>query len=350
MQIVDLMDHMQTPKHVAAVQALSISGQPAEEDSNHSIGIPTVAQLILSQQVLSVPTSAQGSEYERRNALAGLGDKLNYPHAHGGKTQHCRNVRAMAVTLFDKDTEDLQATVKCTREGYLATAWAEDVTNDLKLTRLKIVTRGFEVKTRVVDVSVATEKLALRKKEQAEASVHSFCGSRPELRSALQQSVQAWCTDGEPAELAAGLLCRQAVFPQLKIVWRCMAHSAQKGLEKAMLSDDRVQGLVKSLVTLPAAESPSGPGYGSLARALSNSPKLRGKFKETERRQLDSVAELQRLGLHVVICSPMQQVILMSRCGHRQTRKACACPSKNNLKHHAFDACHSCQSAWTLTM
>ena len=42
----------------------------------------------------------------------------------------------------------------------MAAAWTEDVCDDVKLMRLRVVTRTYEVRTLLLGVAVATDKLA----------------------------------------------------------------------------------------------------------------------------------------------------------------------------------------------
>ncbi|CAE7256611.1 unnamed protein product, partial [Symbiodinium microadriaticum] len=59
----------------------------------------------------------------------------------------------------------------------------------------------------------------------------------------------------------------------------------------ALRSDSRIDKLLTAVVT--KFSSDSGTGYGSLARGLGNSPKLRGHFKATELKELDEIAEIK---------------------------------------------------------
>ena len=56
----------------------------------------------------------------------------------------------------------------------MAAAWTEDGCDDLKPICLRVVARTYEVRTPLVDVAIASEKLAWRKMEQAEASLKKF--------------------------------------------------------------------------------------------------------------------------------------------------------------------------------
>ena len=116
----------------------------------------------------------------------------------------------------------------------------------------------------------------------------------------------AFTTDGEPAEMLAGVfakawrsgmpnvnvmliikissqLARQAkeVLPQCASV-RCQLHTAQRSLERAMQSDPRCEELLQVLIN---KFSGSKPGQrGSLARALKNSGPLLASFQQSATR------------------------------------------------------------------
>ena len=102
-----------------------------------------------------------------------------------------------------------------------------------------------------------------------------------------------FCTDGEAAELATGAISR-SLFPSLKAVWRCLLHSGQRSQEMAIKACDKAQHLLQELVC--KFSDGNGEGFGGLARALHNSPRLRKLFKDVEARDMDELANLTWLG------------------------------------------------------
>ena len=72
-------------------------------------------------------------------------------------------------------------------------------------------------------------------------------------------------------------------------------HSGQRSQELAIRSSDRAQGLLQDLVN--RFSSADGDNFGGLTRALYNSPRLRGRFREVEQRDLDALASLTCLGI-----------------------------------------------------
>jgi len=92
----------------------------------------------------------------------------------------------------------------------------------------------------------------------------------------------------------AGLIAKTDVFKNAKTIWRCTLHSGQKWLENILKSDRRTECLVHHLVTgFGNSASATEPGnMSSFARALSNSPKLRGRFRDAVNKDLDVLCEL----------------------------------------------------------
>ncbi|CAE7404120.1 unnamed protein product [Symbiodinium necroappetens] len=156
----------------------------------------------------------------------------------------------MAAVLFEEDRESFK------RPGFRCLSVAEDVCGSLKIIRFRGVTTDFGVRTRLLDVAESTSKIALHKKEQLEASIWEFCDRSPELVDTFKKSVQ-------------------------------------RTMEMSLRSDSRIDKLLTAVVT--KFSSDSGTGYGSLARGLGNSPKLRGHFKATELKELDEIAEIKPL-------------------------------------------------------
>ena len=136
-----------------------------------------------------------------------------------------------------------------------------------------------------------------------------FLGRRATKTYVRQNIGQAWTTDGEPAELAAGSICH-SLFPGLTGVYRCCLHSGQKSLEASLQSDPLVESLLSLLVTRLSDNS----GLGSLARALHRSPKLKAKLKEIELRDLDHLAELTQLGRQCSAAAACQEASRVRFC------------------------------------
>ena len=114
---------------------------------------------------------------------------------------------------------------------------------------------------------------------------------------------QAWCVDGEPSELAAGVIAKAEgaeLFPALRVIWRCLLHSTQRTLENVLTTDDTCQMLISHLVT---RHSGGENDLGSFARALKNSPKLKQGFRDAELAHLDAIDELSLL-FSIVIWLP----------------------------------------------
>ena len=74
-----------------------------------------------------------------------------------------------------------------------------------------------------------------------------------------QKPWQGWCTDGEPAELLAGTVCKSTLFPALRTIFRCNLHSAQRTMEMALRSDSRIDKLLTAVVTKFSSDSGTGP-------------------------------------------------------------------------------------------
>ena len=188
LQVCDLLDHSSSPQHLAAVA--SRGSETTEKHGNGQVDgksdtTPTIAQLLLSQEILSNPLSAQGAEYTRRNLLGSRSDRENFPFARSEAGQHFKNVQAMAAVLFEEDRESFK------RPGFRCLSVAEDVCGSLKIIRFRGVTTDFGVRTRLLDVAESTSKIALHKKEQLEASIWEFCDRSPELVDTFKKSVQA---------------------------------------------------------------------------------------------------------------------------------------------------------------
>ncbi|CAE7450334.1 unnamed protein product, partial [Symbiodinium sp. CCMP2592] len=79
------------------------------------------------------------------------------------------------------------------------------------------------------------------------------------------------------------------VLPSLLCVLRCTAHASQKALERAMLTNVEVKELLDTLVFNFASGKHD---RGSLARALTNSPKMHGMLKEELSKDLNQLYEL----------------------------------------------------------
>ena len=66
----------------------------------------------------------------------------------------------------------------------------------------------------------------------------------------------------------------------LRCILRCQMHTGQGALEKAISSDDHCRSLVENLITAYSGGTDQCQDLGSLARALKNSVKLQGIFKD----------------------------------------------------------------------
>ena len=129
------------------------------------------------------------SEYERRGEQLGRADPKNYPKLHSGHSQHQRHVNAIAAACREVD---LESSLQRSKGGILACGWAEDVTGEHKLTKVRIVKNKLDVCMRMVDLSVVTSKIGLHKVQQMRESALRFAGNRPELQSVLLDRVQVW--------------------------------------------------------------------------------------------------------------------------------------------------------------
>ena len=73
------------------------------------------------------------------------------------------NIASKAQVPGEEDMADLEASKAKKRRGHLAAAWTEDVCDFLKITRIRVVTGSFIVKSRLLDISEATEALKTRR-------------------------------------------------------------------------------------------------------------------------------------------------------------------------------------------
>ena len=130
----------------------------------------------------------------------------------------------------------------------------------------------------------------------------------------MRSRLEAFSADGEPAEQVAGLIAKTDVFKNSKTIWRCSLHSGQKSLENILKSDQRTECLVQHLVTgfgNPAVATEPG-NMSSFARALSNSPKLRGRFRDAVNKDLDVLCELTCHGQESKLSQEFLEVWLSS--------------------------------------
>lgn len=232
------------------------------------------------------PFGPQGTEYAARCEIAGRNDPENFPKSRSNRQQHQLHVEAMASIAYEDDRRQVPK--------FLATAWAQDMTGGYEIIFLKGVTTEWEVKKLFVDVwpSDSKGKTGLGKAEQCLDVVLKYCGGDASLASQLRQSVIAWCTDGEAAEVLAGTLSKpHGVFPKLVTTYRCMLHSSQRTMEKCLESDKQAALILDRLVTRFSPGDDSAD-LGSLARGLRSSPLLLKRFEESELKGLDSLSDM----------------------------------------------------------
>ncbi|CAE7347717.1 unnamed protein product [Symbiodinium sp. CCMP2592] len=210
----------------------------------------------------------------------------------------------MASQAFIDDQELLKSVI--------AIGWAEDDCQGFKIIRIRMVTKDLQVVTRLFDLSRSAHKKAVQKVEHAKAAIHQVF-PEPELEKRFCNLVKVFTTDGEPAELAAAAISHPTIFPQLRAVWRCLLHSAQRSQENAIKSCDRAAHLMSELINRFSDSS----GAGGLARALHNSPLLRSKFQAVEARDLDALGTLASPGAHAAwaarLLDEVSQIAFMSR-------------------------------------
>ena len=332
LQIKDLLEHQHTARHLKAVKRI-LGPEPSSVDTpaqpDDSDGLPSAAQFSLSRSIANNPFSAQGAEYARQHSLLRDANTAWYPKAHGNRTQHGQHIAAIARTAFDQDRAlFLQKKVR-------ASSWAEDACGGYTLVMLKMVLKDYTVQPRLFALVNDDEgdKSALSKVALADRLIREFSLGNADLEAAVRQSVkaggfrvwghsedmlwQAWCCDGEPAELAAGHLARaRQTMPKLLAVQRCFMHITQKSMEKSLGADPKIQMLLDKLVLQLSGGARKGE-YGGLARALSNSKKLLSRFHKEELRDLTTLSEFAQ---QPQPCSSL----FLPRAWVRQTTSTCS--------------------------
>ena len=118
------------------------------------------------------------SRYQRRCSLAGRADDVNFPHQRSSADQHFLNIRAMASQAFLDDQRDLRQVI--------AIGWSEDDCQGFKIIRVGMVSKDFRVTTKLLDLSVSSEKRALKKVQHAKAAI-------AEALNNCNEDVQRFC-------------------------------------------------------------------------------------------------------------------------------------------------------------
>ena len=118
------------------------------------------------------------SRYQRRCSLAGRADDVNFPHQRSSADQHFLNIRAMASQAFLDDQRDLRQVI--------AIGWSEDDCQGFKIIRVRMVSKDFRVTTKLLDLSVSSEKRALKKVQHAKAAI-------AEALNNCNEDVQRFC-------------------------------------------------------------------------------------------------------------------------------------------------------------
>jgi len=156
LQIVDLLDHQSSCEHKAAVVRYLAKHSSGSENAAATAAdnprLPTVAQLMLSQELAMQSYNCQAAEYERRGQVLARSDAKNFPRLHASHTQHQKNVDSIAEACREMDV-DLLESLRKDPSAILAVGWAEDITGEHKVTKIRIVKKNLDVCMRMVDLS-----------------------------------------------------------------------------------------------------------------------------------------------------------------------------------------------------
>ena len=282
LQIADLLAHMQSHEHIAAVQGnlrqASVADQPPAKRLKSDACFPAPGQLHLSREVLQSAFGAQGAEYERRHALVHRSDTVNFPKTHGTATQHPRHVAAMASVAFEQDLQLLR------RKQVKSICWSEDASEGFLLVKARYLLHDWSTQCRIVSLDPIGSKTSLAKSRAAETTIGKMCGSA-ELAQEFRKLVKAgracyafaqlrWHVDawekshdrGNPAGCQVRVRTRisHLIGNHVGSLQRVMA---QKHAAAAM-ECVALPGMEQRRRTRRSMRRPAVPGHGSLSKSL----------------------------------------------------------------------------------
>jgi len=228
--------------------------------------VPSVSQFRICYQVMKKVTPPLGKTYTAECTRAREGGDASASVRRGGEHTAPKIAHSVAAALWEQDRQ-LLAQGKIVAAGI-----AQDARKGMELTKVRFVTKDFEVHTRMIGLVFSPHKAAVNKVQDLLKVVDEFCDGREDLKTLLQSKVWVATADGEAAEQLGLRLAKERVFKNMAAVLRCGLHMTQRTLETAVQSDDHCKNLVHQFIT-KASGGKDDPG--SFTRAVRNSSRLK---------------------------------------------------------------------------
>ena len=245
--------------------------------------VPTLSHMRICYDVIKRVTPPLGNTYEVECTRAREAGDAAATARRGGKHTAVKIARSVAAALFEQDRQLLS-------QGKIAAIGiAQDVRKGIELTKVRFVTKSFEVHTRMIGLLSTPHKKAVEKVASLEKMVEHFCGT-PELKTLLAGKVVVSTADGEAAEQLGLRLAKVRLFPNQAAVLRCGLHMTQRTLENAVKSDETAKKLLHELIFKSSGADRSD--VGSFARAVRNSERLKADLGSSTAKAVTEVALL----------------------------------------------------------
>ena len=286
--------------------------------------VPTLSQFRICYDVIKRVTPPLGQTYEAEVTRAREAGDATAAVRRGGEHTPPKIAQSVAAALFEQDRQLLL-------QGKIAAIGiAQDARKGLELTKVRFVTKNFDVHTRMIGLHAAPHKKAVEKVAHLEQMVDGFCGT-PALRTLFADKVIVSTADGEAAEQLGLRLAKDRIFRNQAAVLRCGLHMAQRTLENAVSSDAHSKKLLHEFITKTSGADRSD--IGSFARAVRNSDRLKADLgssiakavKELAEFVKDALPPVAKIGASVMPSSAPQRFDSMLVCLQRFLWNAPGC-------------------------
>ena len=278
--------HQKAMEHFKKVRGVDPDDEPLMQPTiglGERDDVPTLCHMRICYDVIKRVTPPLGKTYEVECTRAHEGGDATASVRRGGKHTAVKIAQCAAAALFEQDRQ-------LVRQGKIvAIGLAQDARKGLELTKLRFVTKNFDVHTRMCGLLFTPHKKAVEKVESLEKLVDQFCDT-PELKASLADKVIVSTADGEAAEQLGLRLAKERLFHNQAAVLRCGLHMTQRTLETAVNSDETSKKLLHELITKTSGADRSD--VGSFARAVRNSERLKADLGSSIAKELAEVAEL----------------------------------------------------------
>lgn len=245
--------------------------------------VPSLAQFRICYDIIKRMTPPLGRTYESECARAREGGDEAVTIRRSEATIAGKIAQSISAALYEADRQLLL-------QGKISVAGiAQDARKGLELTKVRFVTKTFDVYTRAVALTPTPDKKAIDKVNDLSQAITVFCNGSEALKKVFMEKVIVSTADGELAEQLGLRLAKEKLFINQKAVLRCGLHMTQKTLENAVLQDPHSKAILDEFVLKASGSSRNDPG--AFTRAVRNSQRLKNTFKQAVKEALQEIAD-----------------------------------------------------------